>query len=197
MLIMSNKDLQEERVRSYFIQAANEILRGEGISNLSVRNVAEKAGYSYATLYNYFKNINELLSVCIVDFIEEGKEFIVGETKNIPKGKARLEAIIKSYVKFFIQYPGIFELFYITPLKNAKSAELIISFLEEMCGEDWDYLIQYREYNKVEIETKKESIKYLITGTLVLYNNRRYPADYVNFQESMNIQIDNILNNRK
>ena len=54
---MENKEIQEERVRSYFVQAANEILRGEGITNLSVRNVSEKAGYSYATLYNYFKNI--------------------------------------------------------------------------------------------------------------------------------------------
>ena len=119
---MRNKEIQEERVRDYFIQAANEILRGEGISNLSVRNVAEKAGYSYATLYNYFKNIDELLSVCIFDFIEEGKEFILDETKNIPKGKDKLEAIIKSYIKFFIQYPGIFELFYIAPLKNNRSA---------------------------------------------------------------------------
>ena len=122
---MRNKEIQEERVRDYFIQAANEILRGEGISNLSVRNVAEKAGYSYATLYNYFKNIDELLSVCIFDFIEEGKEFILDETKNIPKGKDKLEAIIKSYIKFFIQYPGIFELFYIAPLKNNKSAKNI------------------------------------------------------------------------
>ncbi len=194
---MSNKGIQEERVRGYFIQAANEILRGEGISNLSVRNVAEKAGYSYATLYNYFKNINELLAVCIFDFIEEGKEFIADESKNIPKGKTRLEAIIKSYVKFFIQYPGIFELFYITPLKNIKSSKAIISFLEEMCSEDWNYILKTGELSEREIQITKESIKYLITGALVLYNNRRYPADYVNFQESMNIQIDNILSNRK
>ena len=190
---MNNKDVQEQRVRGYFIQATNEILRGEGISNLSVRNVAEKAGYSYATLYNYFKDINELLSVCIIDFIEESKEFIIGETKDITQGKDRLEAIIKSYVKFFIQYPGIFELFYITPLKNSDSAKEIISFLEEMCNEDWTYIIEHGDYSKEAIEINKESVKYLITGLLVLYNNRRYPTNYVNFRQMVDLQIENIL----
>lgn len=194
---MSNKKIQEERVKGYFVQAANEILRGEGIKSLSVRNVAEKAGYSYATLYNYFKDINELLSVCIIDFIEEGKEFIVGETQDIPKGIVRLEAIIKSYVKFFVQYPGIFELFYITPLINAKSANAIISFLDEMCNDDWNHLLQNGDHSKEEIQIAKEGIKYLITGILVLYNNRRYPTDYVTFQETLNNQIGIILNNRK
>ena len=190
---MNNKDIQEQRVREYFVQAANEILRGEGISNLSVRNVAEKAGYSYATLYNYFKNLNELFSVCIIDFIQEGREFIVGETKNIPYGKARLNAIIRSYIKFFIQYPGIFELFYITPLKDTNSAKAIISFLEEICSDDWNYIMQNEEFSKETIETKKESVKYLITGLLVLYNNRRYPAEYNKFQKTLDSQIENML----
>jgi len=190
---MNNKDIQEQRVRGYFVQAANEILRGEGISNLSVRNVAEKAGYSYATLYNYFKNINELLSDCIIDFIEEGKEFIAGETNNLPHGKNRLKTIIRSYIKFFIQYPGIFELFYITPLKNTNSAKAIISFLEEICSDDWNYMMQNEEYSKEMIETKKESVKYLITGLLVLYNNRRYPVDYAKFQKTLDSQIESML----
>ena len=191
---MRNKEIQEERVRDYFIQAANEILRGEGISNLSVRNVAEKAGYSYATLYNYFKNIDELLSVCIFDFIEEGKEFILDETKNIPKGKDKLEAIIKSYIKFFIQYPGIFELFYIAPLKNNKSAKAIISFLEDICDEDWIHMMQDSSLTNQAIVIKKENVKYIITGLLLLYNNRRYPADYKSFITNTANQINLALN---
>lgn len=189
---MKNKDVQEQRVRGYFVQAANEILRGEGISNLSVRNVAEKAGYSYATLYNYFKNLNELLSVCITDFLEEGKEFINNEVKDIPSGKKRLEVVIKSYVKFFIQYPGIFELFYITPLKNTHSTNAIISFLEEMCSEDWKIIRENENHSQEDIDIKKENLKYSITGLLLLYNNRQYPDDYVKFQEAVNKQIDKI-----
>ena len=49
--------IQEERIRKYFIDAAKELIRGEGLSVVTARNVAERAGYSYATLYNYFKDI--------------------------------------------------------------------------------------------------------------------------------------------
>ena len=33
-------DIQEQRMRDYFIQATKEILRGEGLKSLSVRNIA-------------------------------------------------------------------------------------------------------------------------------------------------------------
>ena len=49
---MKNKEIQEKRMRDYFIQATREILKGEGIESISVRNIADRAGYSYATLYN-------------------------------------------------------------------------------------------------------------------------------------------------
>ena len=53
---MNNKELKEQRIKGYFIQAAKEILVGEGIKSLSVRSVSERAGYSYTTIYNYFEN---------------------------------------------------------------------------------------------------------------------------------------------
>ena len=55
---MKNKIIQEQRIKGYVIQAAKEILKGEGLKSISVRNIADQAGYSYATLYNYFKDIN-------------------------------------------------------------------------------------------------------------------------------------------
>ena len=54
---MKNKDVQEMRMKNYFIQATKEILKSEGIKHVSVRSVADRAGYSYTTMYNYFKEI--------------------------------------------------------------------------------------------------------------------------------------------
>ena len=58
---MEKKQIQEQRIKSYFIQATKEILKGEGLKCISVRNIADKAGYSYATLYNYFKDVQDLI----------------------------------------------------------------------------------------------------------------------------------------
>jgi AcrR family transcriptional regulator len=68
---MKNKEIQEQRMRGYFIQATKNILKGEGLKSISVRNIADQAGYSYATLYNYFKDVNELIFLCVNDFQEE------------------------------------------------------------------------------------------------------------------------------
>jgi AcrR family transcriptional regulator len=105
---MSNKEIQEQRMRGYFIQATKEILRGEGLRNVSVRNIAERAGYSYATLYNYFKDIKDLIFECVKDFQAECEDHVRRETKNSARGKEKIEAIVKAYVKYFVQYPGIF-----------------------------------------------------------------------------------------
>lgn len=58
---MRNRQIQEERIKTYFLDSAKNLLRAEGLKGVSVRNVAYRAGYSYATLYNYFKDINDLL----------------------------------------------------------------------------------------------------------------------------------------
>ena len=44
-----NKEIQEQRVRQYFIDATREILKGEGLKAVNVRAVSERAGYSFAT----------------------------------------------------------------------------------------------------------------------------------------------------
>ena len=56
---MRNRQIQEERIKTYFLDSAKNLLRAEGLKGVSVRNVAYRAGYSYATLYNYFKDIEK------------------------------------------------------------------------------------------------------------------------------------------
>jgi AcrR family transcriptional regulator len=110
---MEKKEIQEERMKGYFIQAAKEIIKAEGIRAISVRNIADRAGYSYATLYNYFKDVKDLIFICITDFQEECRIFIYDEVKNFSNGKENIKAKVKAFVKYFVLYPGIFELFFI------------------------------------------------------------------------------------
>lgn len=62
---MTNKELRVRRVRSYFIDAAKQIVAEEGIEGVTIRKVAQRAGYNSATLYNYFKNINHLIAITL------------------------------------------------------------------------------------------------------------------------------------
>jgi AcrR family transcriptional regulator len=55
------KALQKRRMMSYFIEAATQIIDEEGLDGLTIRKVADIAGYNSATLYNYFENLDHLV----------------------------------------------------------------------------------------------------------------------------------------
>ena len=44
-----------------FIDAADELINEIGIENVTIRNIAKKAGYNSATIYNYFENLEHLV----------------------------------------------------------------------------------------------------------------------------------------
>lgn len=56
------RQLQKKRMMHYFIDAAVQIIDEEGIDGVSIRKVADIAGYNSATLYNYFDDLPHLVS---------------------------------------------------------------------------------------------------------------------------------------
>ncbi|MBD3831407.1 MAG: TetR family transcriptional regulator, partial [Arcobacter sp.] len=46
---MAEKDLKRERMENYFKEAAKKIITEKGYHEISARNIAKEAGYSYAT----------------------------------------------------------------------------------------------------------------------------------------------------
>ena len=194
---MLNKEIQEQRMKNYFIQATKEILKGEGLRAVSVRNVADRAGYSYATLYNYFKDIKDLIFECVKDFQEEGEEFVTAEVRTSTHGMEKIKSITKAYMKYFIQYPGIFELFYIEKTINLvnkqPTIDLINTFLDRLCTEEWEYLIKNKILKRKDADIIKSKLRYLVPGILLLYLTRGNPATYKEFINITNEQLDDII----
>lgn len=71
------KKIQRERVKSYFLNASIEIIKEEGLENLTTKKIGDRAGYSYATIYNYFENFNELICLSMINIAEECATYIV------------------------------------------------------------------------------------------------------------------------
>jgi AcrR family transcriptional regulator len=190
---MDNKQIQEQRMKGYFIQATKEILKAEGLKSISVRNIAERAGYSYATLYNYFKDIKDLIFLCVKDFQCEIETSISEKTTGIIPGKERLKIISMGYLNYFLEYPGIFELFYLERMSdissNTEATHLIVNFLNHLCEDDWKVI----EQDNNAINLKKSELNYTITGLLLFYLNRREPASYQDFTDRANRQLEFII----
>ena len=59
---LDNKELQRKRMITYFVEATCKIIDTDGVEAVTVRKVANLAGYNSATLYNYFDNLNHSIA---------------------------------------------------------------------------------------------------------------------------------------
>ena len=196
---MNNKEIQEQRMKGYFIESAKNLLRGEGLKSISVRHVADHAGYSYATLYNYFKDLNELIFICVEDFQKEAAEFIERKSADAPRGIGKLNAIARAYAEYFIEYPGVFELFFVEKMTDSKSeskcrvSELIHTFLDRLCEKEWDHCVESGVFTRRHADIRKQTLNNAVTGMLLFYERRTQPANYEDFIASVKEQTAAIL----
>ncbi len=184
-------------MRQYFIDAAKEIIKGEGLKCISTRNVSDRAGYSYATMYNYFKNINDLIFVCVEDFKNECLAKIKSQSdkNNSPQQNIIDKSVM--FMQFFIEYTGVFELFYLEKINDIhakqSTTEIIYNFFEEVCNEnnDWAKLIEGK--NEAKSKILLSQLKNMLIGMMLFYINRRQPNEYKDFMDYSKTNIENLL----
>ncbi|MBW6490231.1 MAG: TetR/AcrR family transcriptional regulator [Lentimicrobium sp.] len=197
--MVSNKELQEKRMRGYFIAAASEILKGEGLRAVNVRSVSERAGYSFATLYNYFKDLNELIFICVNDFLEECEQMAEEQSQHLQPGKERLKMRMKALINYFTQYQGIFELCYIEKMNNAGSkqatSKMVYELTDRTADADITYMLNKKLLTDEEAEILKINLRHSLPGMMLFYLNRMQPVDYKDYMKIVNIQLDAALRN--
>ena len=134
---------------------------------------------------------------CVKDFQDECEEFVKKETKRSARGIEKIKAITKYYMKYFIQYTGIFDLFFLEKISDISSRqptiELIDTFLDRLCSEEWVYCVNNNIVSVEEMNMKKDELKYSSTGLLLFYLNRISPDSYDRFLDITNRQLDTIL----
>lgn len=192
-----NKQVQTERIKGYFIRSACEILRSEGLKSISARAVAERAAYSYATLYNYFSDINDLVFECVTVFASECKDFVTSKTNEHPDGIIRLKNVINAYIDYFLEYPGIFELFFLERMgdigNKQATASTIYLLLDDLCESQWQYCISEGFFTTQQADALKLQIKNNVMGMQVFFQNRIQPQNIQQFQDLVSQQLDAIL----
>ena len=185
---MTRTAIQEERMRRYFIEAAKEIIRGEGVEAVSSRSVAERAGYSYATLYNYFKDIHALVFCCADDFMEECRRFV----EDAPASKrSSLSGVTRLYASFMVQYPGIFTLLFLQKPSDLSTKpsdlEKIDSFFGTLTEPYWgmiqESLRKERKLTDDRIAAVKLAHESAVMGLLSSYISRRKNVPFKRFME--------------
>ncbi|MDE6253402.1 MAG: TetR/AcrR family transcriptional regulator [Lachnospiraceae bacterium] len=68
-----NSAYKEER-NKYIIDCTLEVLSEKSLEQVSMRDIIKKTGFSQGTIYNYYKNIDEIMSVIICRYMYKMKE---------------------------------------------------------------------------------------------------------------------------
>ena len=108
-----NNSIQKERTKRYFIDAAKELISDYGIEKLSVRKVGEKAGYSYATIYNYFKDINTLISHVALDYLEDVYDYLIEYKDDSLDSISQVKIYSREYVNYMDNNKDIFKIVFV------------------------------------------------------------------------------------
>ncbi len=64
------KSLKKSRVMGYFVAAATEIIEEFGLDAVTIRLVAERAGYHSSTIYNYFDDLDHVMFMGCMDYLD-------------------------------------------------------------------------------------------------------------------------------
>ena len=99
---MDKKKIQRERVRGYFLEASIKIIKEEGLENLTTKKIGDSAGYSYATIYNYFENFNELICLSMESIALECAKYI---TENL-EGESLYE-ISSNFIDLMVDFNAV------------------------------------------------------------------------------------------
>lgn len=95
---LSKREANKERCRQDILDAARELFKSKGYECTTIEEVADLAGVSKATLYNYFSNKDSLLLGLIDQVVHNLQEYIhheLNETnRNIDKLKQLMVRIV-------------------------------------------------------------------------------------------------------
>ena len=131
---MDKLNIKKRRVMMYFIEATQELILNEGIENLSIKKIADTAGYNTATIYNYFKDLEELILYSSIDYLKIYLKDLKSEINSNMKAIEMYETIYKVFVHHSFEKPEIFHTLFFG--KYSYKLEKIIKKYYEIFPDD-------------------------------------------------------------
>ncbi|MBM7539974.1 TetR/AcrR family transcriptional regulator [Amphibacillus cookii] len=118
------KTLQRTRMWQYFIEAATDLITEEGMEKLTIRKVAELAGYTSSTAYNYFTDLSQLKFFAALRFT---KSYSADLPTFLAKGNNTIEKWLYSwecFCKHSFKQPYIYAVIFIENVGSSAQSLL-------------------------------------------------------------------------
>jgi AcrR family transcriptional regulator len=173
-----------------------EIVLVEGVANLTVRRVAEKAGFSYATLYHYFRNLDDLLWHVTAGFLDRLLEHLSPLPAPGTATRQDLAALFHRYAAYYLEFPQVFELFFfrrvgappeelVAESSQPRLGILLLRFLEEFADKGW--------ITAAQIPALGELISSSVHGQLLMFFSGKTRLSPEGVQANIGSMLDHLI----
>lgn len=96
--------------RQRIASAAQILFTEQGIPSVTMDDIAKAAGYSKATLYVYFKNKDEIISLLVLESMQKLYDAILSALQGHTDTRKRYDAICHGLLQYQRAYPFYFQL---------------------------------------------------------------------------------------
>ena len=178
---MRNKDFDKQnRIKEAMIQL---ILR-EGIDGTSMSKIAKEAGVSPATIYVYYESKEDMLSEVFQEYAKKSYDYLMERIRPTMDAKELIEAIIKSYYSFSVEYKEIFSFVE----QCSRCPTLSHSFSEKECSCNiLDFIHKYQMRGSIQSFSDLNISAVLFAPVRFLALNRQW------FEKDEDVLLDELV----
>lgn len=134
----TKKEKKISRMRKYLIETTEELIEDEGFQSVTLRKIGDETGYNTATIYNYFKDLNELLLYSSVKFLRSYNRELSLKLDGSMDAVQRYMCILRIFCRHTFARPEVYHnMFY---GKHGKNLGEILRDYYQLFPEEWgDY----------------------------------------------------------
>ena len=100
---------QAELTRKRLADSAKTLMQEKGYTNVSVVEIAQSAGVSLATFYQYFREIHDVTALIVVDFIKESLSHDLDKWDPLG-GRPALQSFVRRFLEVYVGHVALMEL---------------------------------------------------------------------------------------
>ncbi len=125
MLHKNNPILYLKRKRA-FVEAAAGLIETQPFNSVSIRRIADAAGFHNSTIYSYFQDVDWLLGVASVRFLQPYSDELMRINHNELNPFDQFYAIWECFIRHAVSYPCLYYKFFFGKYRNQ-----LIALMEE------------------------------------------------------------------
>ena len=108
---LSRKEREHKARRSEILDAAERLFSSKGFHDTTMAEVAKKSEFAIGTLYQFFKNKEELYYTMVIEKLELLHSIIGNEVGKFRDSIKKIESLIKTQLSFFQENRDFFVIF--------------------------------------------------------------------------------------